>query len=37
MTVFGDSVRFGNVYGKNVDEIVKEALDYNMSLFYPNT
>ena len=37
MTVFGDSVRFGNVYGKNVDEIVKEALDYNMSLFYPDT
>lgn len=36
MTVFGDSVRFSDVYGKSVDDIVEEALTYNMSLFYPN-
>lgn len=36
MTIFGDSVRFENAYGKSADEILNEALAYNMSLFYPH-
>ena len=37
MSAFNDSVRFSNVYGKSAEEVLEDALAYNMSLFYPNT
>ena len=37
MTVFGDSVRFSNIYGKSAEDVLEDALAYNISLFYPNS
>ena len=36
MRAFNDSVQFEKIYGKSAEEILNEALAYNMSLFYPN-
>lgn len=36
MSAFGDYLKFEDIYGKTVGEVVKEAREWNMSLFYPN-